>query len=92
MLNSKKWHLIYQIISFVGNQQKKTKIPSVGGVNLQYELVEFSTTILGLMCNISRALVYHNFLKEVRFGGWGTEGPKAPTLGRHVSECASIIR
>ena len=26
------------------------------------------------------ALVYCNFLKKVRLGGWGTEGPKAPTL------------
>jgi len=35
---------------------------------------------------------YCNFLKEVRLGGWGTEGPKAPTLGRHVSVCATILR
>ena len=27
------------------------------------------------------ALVYCNFHGEARFGGWGTEGPKAPTLG-----------
>ena len=38
------------------------------------------------------ALVYCNFLKEVRLGGWGTEGPKAPTLGRHASACATILR
>ena len=38
------------------------------------------------------ALVYCNFLKEVRLGGWGTEGPKALTLGRHASECATILR
>ena len=25
------------------------------------------------------ALVYCNFLKEVRLGGWGTEGPQVPT-------------
>ena len=25
-------------------------------------------------------------------GGLGTEGPKAPTLGRHVSACATILR
>ena len=31
------------------------------------------------------ALVYCNFLKKVRLGGWGTEGPKAPTLGQYVS-------
>ena len=37
------------------------------------------------------AIVYCNFLKEVRLGGWGTEGPKAPTLGRHVSACATIL-
>ena len=38
------------------------------------------------------AIVYCKFLKEVRLGGWGTEGPKAPTLGRHISECATILR
>ena len=36
------------------------------------------------------ALVYCNFLKEVRLGGWGTEGPKAQTLGQYVSACATI--
>ena len=36
------------------------------------------------------ALVYCNFLKEVRLGGWGTEGPKAPTLGQYVSACATF--
>ena len=36
------------------------------------------------------ALVYCNFLKKVRLGGWGTEGPKAPTLGQYVSACATI--
>ena len=30
------------------------------------------------------AVVYCNFLKEVRLGGLGTEGPKAPTLGQYV--------
>ena len=37
------------------------------------------------------ALVYCNFLKEVRLGGWGTEGPKAPTLGQYVSACATFL-
>ena len=36
------------------------------------------------------ALVYCNFLKEVRLGGWGTEGPKALTLGQYVSACATF--
>ena len=27
---------------------------------------------------------------EVRLGGWSTEGPQAPTLGTHVSVCATI--
>ena len=36
--------------------------------------------------------LYCNFHKEDRLGGWGTEGPKAPTLGRHVSACATILR
>ena len=45
--------------------------------------------IFGLM-HYYIALVYCNFLKEVRLGGWGTEGPKAPTLGQYVSACAII--
>ena len=36
------------------------------------------------------AIVYCNFLKEVRLGGWGTEGLKAPTLGQYVSAFATI--
>ena len=32
------------------------------------------------------ALVYCNFLREVRLGCWGSKGPKGPTLGR-TSEC-----
>ena len=31
-----------------------------------------------------RALVYCNFLRQVRLGGWGSEGPKGPTLGQYV--------
>ena len=38
------------------------------------------------------ALVYCTFLKEVRLGRWGTEGPQAPSLGRHVSACPTILR
>ena len=33
------------------------------------------------------ALVYCNFLKDVRIDGWGTEGPKALTLGQYVRVC-----
>ena len=36
------------------------------------------------------ALVYCNFLKEVRLGSWGTEEPKAPTLGQYISACATF--
>ena len=36
--------------------------------------------------------LYCNFHKEVRLGGWGTEGLKAPTLGRHISACATMLR
>ena len=35
-------------------------------------------------------LVYCNFLKKVRSGGWGTEGPKALTLGQYVSACTTF--
>ena len=38
------------------------------------------------------ALVYCNLHKEARLGGWGTERPKAPPLGKHVSACAAILR
>ena len=41
---------------------------------------------------LMRALVYCNFLRKVRLGGWGSEGPKGPTLGRHVNACATILR
>ena len=37
-----------------------------------------------------RALVYCTFLREVRLGGWGSEGPKGTTLGQYVSACATI--
>ena len=30
-------------------------------------------------------LVYWNFLREVRLDGWGSDGPKGPTLGQYVS-------
>ena len=36
------------------------------------------------------ALVYCNFLKKVRLGGWGTEGAKASTLGQYVSACTTF--
>ena len=36
--------------------------------------------------------IYGPVNKEVRLGGWGTEGPRAPTLGRHLSACATILR
>ena len=36
-------------------------------------------------------IVYCNFFKEVRLGGWGTEGPKAPTLGQYVSACTTFL-
>ena len=35
-------------------------------------------------------IVYCNFHKEVSLGGWGTEGPKALTLGQYVSVCATF--
>ena len=37
-------------------------------------------------------LIYFNFFRKVRLGGWGSEGPEGPTLGRHASACATIIR
>ena len=47
------------------------------------------TTILARV-TLVRALVYCNFLREVRLGGWGSEGPKGLTLGQYVSACANI--
>ena len=46
-------------------------------------------TILACV-TLVRALVYYNFLREVRLGGWGSEGPKGLTLGQYVSACATI--
>ena len=65
-----------------------------------YKKVSFWLGLLYLGCvryyvvcfTLGRALVYCNILKEVRLGGWSTEGPKAPTSGRHVSACATILR
>ena len=37
-------------------------------------------------------LVYSNFIREVRLGGWGTEGPKALTLGQYVRVRAPPFR
>ena len=36
-----------------------------------------------------RALVYCNLLREVRLGGWGSEGP---ILGQYVRVCAPPFR
>ena len=47
-------------------------------------------TILACV-TLVRALVYCNFLREVRLGGWGSESPKGPTLGQYVSACATIL-
>ena len=50
--------------------------------------VHYYIACVTLVC----ALVYCNFLKEVRLGGRGSEGPKGPILGRHASACATILR
>ena len=56
-----------------------------------YLEVLFSSIRYYVACTtLVRALVYCNFLKEVRLGGWGSEGPKGPTLGQYVSACATI--
>ena len=36
------------------------------------------------------AIVYYNFLKGFRIGGWGTKGLKAPTIGQYVSAWATF--
>ena len=41
----------------------------------------------GACTTFVRALVYCNFLKEVRLSGWGTEGLKAPTFGPYIRVC-----
>ena len=51
--------------------------------------VSACATILACV-TLVRALVYCNFLREVRLGGWGSEGPKGPTLGQYFSACATI--
>ena len=42
-----------------------------------------------LQIEFAREAAYRMSLIEVRLGGWGSEGP---TLGRHVSACATILR
>ena len=53
---------------------------------LYFEIVRYYVVCVTLGC----ALVYCNFLRKVRLGGWGSEGPKGPTLGQYVSACATI--
>ena len=45
-----------------------------------------------LQIEFAREAAYRMSLIEVRLGGWGIEGPQGPTLGKHVSECATILR
>ena len=45
-----------------------------------------------LQIEFAREAAYRMSLIEVRLGGWGIEGPKGPTLGRHASACATILR
>ena len=42
-----------------------------------------------LQIEFAREAAYRMSLIEIRLGGWGSEGP---TLGRHVSACATILR
>ena len=39
----------------------------------------------------TKEAIYRMAHREVRLGGWATEWPKAPTLGRHVSACATTL-
>ena len=39
---------------------------------------------------VQNSKLYYNYHIEVRLGGWGTEGPKAPTLGQYVNACATF--
>ena len=45
-----------------------------------------------LQIEFTKEAVYRMSHREVRLGGWGSEGPKGPTLGRHASACATILR
>ena len=38
-----------------------------------------------------RVLVYCNFLKEVRLGGWGSEGPKGPDITGYRIQDTSLL-
>ena len=45
---------------------------------IQIQQTNACTTIFACV-TLVRALVYCNFLREVRLGGWGSRGPKGPT-------------
>ena len=60
-----------------------------GGANRVKPSFGTTTTILACV-TLVRALVYCNFLREVRVGGWGSDGPKGPSLDQYVSACATI--
>ena len=57
---------------------------------MKFILMVFTKVSLVTLVTLVHALVYCNFLREVRLGGWGSEGPKGPTLGQYVSACATI--
>ena len=45
-----------------------------------------------LQIELAKEAVYRISHGKVRLGGWGSEDPKGPTLGRHVSSYATIHR
>ena len=63
---------------------------SIPGVPIEHQHVKGGDLPWSRDLPLSTQTVYCNFHRKVRLGGWGTEGPKAPTLGQYVSACATI--
>ena len=64
--------------------EQNAKIPKYKHVKIQIAKIQMQqqtnacATIFACVTFV-RALVYCNFLREVRLGGWGSRGPKGPT-------------
>ena len=68
---------------------QKDKI-QIAKIQMQQQTNACATIFAGV--TFVHALVYCNFLREVRLGGWGTEGPKVLILDQYVTSVFSPFR
>ena len=65
---------------------------SIPGVPIEHQRVKGGDLPWSRDLLLSTQTVYCNFHRKVRLGGWGTEGPKALTLGQYVRVRAPPFR